>query len=98
MFMHFFKSFCLCFIIIEIFVSFIKKENLDCIITALDFSKLWCFTLCAKRAEQRAGAQPNGLFRKAQIGYVNIKRETSVSVDRMNLIKVILNCTVNSSM
>lgn len=54
-------------------------------------------SLLVLRERGRAGAQPNGLLRKAQmimlLGYVNIIRETYINIDRMNRIKVISDCT-----
>lgn len=64
----------------------------------LHFPKIRCFPPCAKRERERAGAQPNGLLRKAQmimlLGYVNIIRETYLNINRMNRIKVISDCTL----
>lgn len=49
------------------------------------------------REWQRAGAQPNGLLRKAQmimlLGYVNIIKETYINIDSMNRVKMISDCT-----
>lgn len=51
----------------------------------------------AKRKRQTAGAQPNGLLRKAQmvmlLGYVNIIRKTYINIGSMTRIKVISDCT-----
>lgn len=64
----------------------------------LYFPKVWCFPPCAKLERQRAGTQPNGLLRKAQmimlLCYVNTIRETYINIDSMNRVKMISDCTL----